>query len=194
MKNKNHNNVLPTRSKLSLFIRYYANAIRSFWMTHIKYPWIKTDGFIRIPFNTIIWSPHKNIKMGHHVQFGKNCSIKCDIEFGNYILIAPNVAFIGKDDHTFNIVEKVIWDSPRGDSFRTIIGNDVWIGYGAIILAGVCVGDGSIIAAGSVVNKDVPPCSIVGGNPVKIIKRRFEKDIDVERHCLYIKNMENMQK
>lgn len=122
---------------------------------------------------------------------GKNCSIKCDIEFGNYILIGPNVAFTGKDDHTFNIPEKTIWDSPRGDTLRTIIGNDVWIGYGAIILAGVSIGDGSIIAAGSVVTKDVSPCTIVGGNPARALKRRFEKDIDNEKHCLYLKNLIN---
>lgn len=59
------------------------------------------------------------------------------------------------------------------------IGNDVWIGYGALILSGVHIGDGSIVAAGAVVVNDVPPYSIVGGVPAKVIKYRFdESDIN----------------
>lgn len=61
-----------------------------------------------------------------------------------------------------------------------IIGNDVWIGYGATILNGVTVGDGAIIAAGAVVTKDVPPYTIVGGNPARIIRQKFSDNI-VER-------------
>lgn len=57
------------------------------------------------------------------------------------------------------------------------IGNDVWIGAGSVILSGLSIGDGSVIAAGSIVTKDVEPYSIVGGNPAKIIKKRFADDI-----------------
>ena len=53
-----------------------------------------------------------------------------------------------------------------------VIGNDVWIGGGSIILAGVTIGDGAVIAAGAVVNKDVPAYTIVGGVPAKILKNR----------------------
>ncbi len=58
----------------------------------------------------------------------------------------------------------------RGD---TIIGNDVWIGYEAVIMPGVKIGDGAVIAAKSVVTKDVPPYTVVGGNPARPIKQRF---------------------
>jgi virginiamycin A acetyltransferase len=58
----------------------------------------------------------------------------------------------------------------KGD---TIIGNDVWIGYNATIMAGVQIGDGAIIAANSTVVKDVPPYTIVGGNPATVIRKRF---------------------
>lgn len=57
------------------------------------------------------------------------------------------------------------------------IGNDVWIGKQALILRGVQIGDGAVIAAGAVVTKDVPPYAVVGGNPARIIKYRFEQSI-----------------
>ena len=67
------------------------------------------------------------------------------------------------------------WDN-RGD---IVIGNDVWIGYDAVVLAGVTVGDGAIIAARAVVTKDVPPYTIVGGVPARPIRRRFsDSEID----------------
>lgn len=93
--------------------------------------------------------------------------IQCDIEFGNYMLVASNVSFVGKEDHHFDKIGTPIWNSGKGDSYKTHIGNDVWIGHGAIIMGGVKIGDGAILAAGAVVTKDVPPCAIVGGNPAK---------------------------
>lgn len=64
------------------------------------------------------------------------------------------------------------WDH-KGD---IVIGNDVWIGYEAIIMAGVTIGDGAIIGTRAVVTKDVPPCAIVGGVPAKVIRKRFSDD------------------
>ncbi|MBQ3550348.1 MAG: CatB-related O-acetyltransferase [Clostridia bacterium] len=57
-----------------------------------------------------------------------------------------------------------------------VIGNDVWIGWGATLLAGVTVGDGAIVAAGAIVTKDVPPYAIVGGVPAKLIRFRFDEE------------------
>ncbi len=65
----------------------------------------------------------------------------------------------------------------RGD---TVVGNDVWFGYRATVLPGVRIGDGAIVAAGAVVTADVPPYTIVGGNPARPIRARFD-DADVER-------------
>ncbi|MGW2364548.1 CatB-related O-acetyltransferase [Streptomyces sp. NPDC001667] len=71
----------------------------------------------------------------------------------------------------------LVTDMPsRGD---TVIGNDVWIGYQALIMPGVRIGDGAIIAAGSVVTADVEPYAVVGGNPARPIRRRYE-DAEVE--------------
>lgn len=60
---------------------------------------------------------------------------------------------------------------------HVVIGNDVWIGHGAQVMAGVSIGDGAIVAAGAVVTKDVSPYAIVGGVPAKIIRMRFSPSI-----------------
>jgi len=65
------------------------------------------------------------------------------------------------------------WDN-KGD---IVIGNDVWIGFEAVIMAGVHIGDGAIIAARAVVTKDVPPYTIVGGTPAKEIRKRFDAEV-----------------
>lgn len=65
----------------------------------------------------------------------------------------------------------------RGD---TVVGNDVWLGYETVVMPGVTIGDGAIIAAGSVIVSDVPAYGVVGGNPAKLIKSRFD-DADVAR-------------
>ena len=65
------------------------------------------------------------------------------------------------------------WDN-KGD---IVIGNDVWIGYEAVIMAGVHIGNGAIIAARAVVTKDVPPYTIVGGVPARPIRKRFDEEV-----------------
>ncbi|MDI3408041.1 CatB-related O-acetyltransferase [Streptomyces cavernicola] len=65
----------------------------------------------------------------------------------------------------------------RGD---TVVGNDVWFGYGATVMPGVRIGDGAIVAAGAVVTADVPPYTIVGGNPARPIRQRYS-DAEVEQ-------------
>lgn len=104
---------------------------------------------------------------------------------GSYCSIAEDVTFLLNAEHktncffTYPIEEKIlrkpeIFASSKGD---IIVEEDVWIGYGSLILSGIKIGKGAIIAAGSVVTKDVLPYSIVGGNPAKIIKMRFSDSI-----------------
>ncbi len=86
-------------------------------------------------------------------------------------------------NHNYNVVStfpfkhRINIDDPR-DLFldNVVIGNDVWIGANAIILPGVNIGDGAVIGAGTVVTKDVPPYAIVGGNPARVIKYRFDEN------------------
>lgn len=103
---------------------------------------------------------------------------------GNYCSISQNVKFIVGGEHNINTFSTYPFKhyfeaveleaTSKGD---IIVDDDVWFGYGSIVLSGVHIGQGSVIAAGSVVTKDVEPYSIVGGNPAKLIKYRFSKDI-----------------
>ena len=106
------------------------------------------------------------------------------LSIGNYCSIAPEVMFILSADHytnhisTFPFKVKCMYAESEGLSKGDIlIADDVWIGYRAIILSGVHIGQGAVVAAGAVVTKDVPPYAIVGGIPAKIICYRFSEKI-----------------
>lgn len=109
-----------------------------------------------------------------------------EIITGKYCSLAANITFFLHGDHKYTSFSTYPFyelginkKAPVNSIFKDnpIIGNDVWIGNSAIIKSGVKVGDGSIIGAYSFVTKDVEPYSIVGGNPAKIIKKRFPDNI-----------------
>lgn len=111
---------------------------------------------------------------------GKFCSIACGTKF---LFNCANHTLKSLSTYTFPLfyeeweLEKsnitTAWDN-KGD---IVIGNDVWIGYEVVIMAGVHIGDGAIIAARAVVTKDVPPYTIVGGTPAKEIRKRFDAEV-----------------
>ena len=106
---------------------------------------------------------------------GKFCAIATNVKF---IMNGANHKLDGISTYPFPVfgngwekaMDKLMNLPSKGD---TIIGNDVWIGYEALIMPGVKIGDGAVIAAKSVVVKDIPPYVIIGGNPSHIIKQRF---------------------
>ena len=116
---------------------------------------------------------------GDRLVIGKFCSIACGVKF---LFNSANHALRPLSTYPFPLffeewnrpVERLAeaWDN-HGD---IVVGNDVWIGYEAVILAGVTIGDGAIIGARAVVTKDVAPYTIVGGIPAKPIRRRFDDE------------------
>lgn len=172
-------------SKFKFKINYILNLIRTWYCFHIKNKNVKYKGFVRVMKGTR-FNPRYHFVIGNNVQFGPNCILDCGATMGNNILLAGSICFIGKNDHTFNTPCKTIWSSPRGKNNPIIIEDDVWIGHGAIIMSGVKIGRGSIIATGAIVTKEVPPCTIVGGNPARIIKSRFNSEEDVKIHCEWL--------
>jgi acetyltransferase-like isoleucine patch superfamily enzyme len=137
-----------------------------------------------------MWASER-IEIGDHSYLGHEVSIETNCRIGRHVLIANRVALVGRRDHDFRTLGVPVrfghWvgsertPSPfRGDG--VVIEDDVWIGYGALLLSGVRVGRGAVVAAGSVVKGDVPPYAIVGGNPAVPIGKRFSNPADIARH------------
>ncbi len=145
-------------------------------------------------------------KIGAFTSVGSNANLNRVKSIGRFCSIADWVV-AGQTEHTLNIVSTSLifnratfnWHENHHDlyddkNFNSVkaqidkfhdkknifnieIGNDVWIGYGAIIMNGVTIGDGAVIGARAVVTKDVAPYSVVGGVPAKFIKKRFSDDM-----------------
>lgn len=116
---------------------------------------------------------------GDKLKIGKFCSIACGAKF---LFTSANHTMRSLSTYPFPIFFEAwgldgkdirsAWDN-KGD---IVVGNDVWIGYEAVIMAGVHIGDGAVIAARAVVTKDVPPYTIVGGTPAREIRKRFDEE------------------
>ena len=111
---------------------------------------------------------------------GKFCSIACGTKF---LFNCADHTLKSLSTYTFPLfyeeweLEKSNITTAWDNKGNIVIGNDVWIGYEAVIMAGVHIGDGAIIAARAVVTKDVPPYTIVGGTPAKEIRKRFDAEV-----------------
>lgn len=124
----------------------------------------------------------KNIYIGNSVSINKNAMFLCTrakIYIGDHVMFGPHV-FMITGGHRTDIPDRFM-DTigndeklPENDQ-DIVLEGDNWIGANAIILKGVTIGKGAVVAAGAVVTNDVPPYSIVGGVPAKVIKMRFEQ-------------------
>lgn len=185
---------------LKLFYKFFLKKKKSVYLN----PSTSLDFKSRFAGHNVIGPNSKIFKsdIGFGSYIGSDCDIK-RTKIGNYTCIASNVNIIGGNhptkkfvsihplfySNTNNTLKKLNWTLVKenkfkehefsSDNFFVKIGSDVWLGEGVSILNGVTIGDGAIVGANSFVNKNVPPYTIYGGTPAKLIKKRF-KDEEIE--------------
>jgi acetyltransferase-like isoleucine patch superfamily enzyme len=138
---------------------------------------------LRVGCGTTIKAP-THMKIGAGVSIGAYTSIACDGRIGDGVLISSNVGIVGRYDHDHkeigNYISQSRWIYDPSEKVKDrrneiIIEDDVWIGFGAVILSGITISRGAVVAAGSVVIHDVEPYSIVAGSPARKISERFNE-------------------
>ena len=114
---------------------------------------------------------------------GRYCALA---EGSRFVMAGANHAMLGPSAFPFGIfggtwaettMDLVMGAPSRGD---TVVGHDVWLGYGTLVMPGVTIGHGAVVAAGSVVVGDIPPYAIAGGSPARVVRMRYKPE-DVER-------------
>lgn len=130
------------------------------------------EGTIQLGRFTSLWGPNLDIKTNNErVIIGNFCSIARNVSIQTYNHNHKKITsyFIGQN------LFKEKWENEKVSKGSVVIENDVWIGAHSVILGGVTIHNGAVVAANSVVNKDVPPYSIVAGTPAKVIGCRFDE-------------------
>jgi acetyltransferase-like isoleucine patch superfamily enzyme len=142
---------------------------------------------LRVASGALI-APPQSLAIGRGVSVGRGTVIMAGGSIGDYCLISANCLLVGREDHALNEigcpVAHAAWVGDRTVTERDVlrIGQDVWIGAGAVVLSGSHVSSFSVVAAGAGVTKDVPEFSIVAGNPARIVGQRFSSDEERESH------------
>lgn len=139
---------------------------------------------VHIGIGSIVSAP-RGLRIHDGVYIGKFCTVQCDGSIGRDTMIANNVGLVGRYDHDHRQlgtpIRKAAWIgdpdySGAGRGLQVVVEEDVWIGFGAIILTGVTIGRGAIVGAGSVVIRNVANYAVVAGNPAREVGRRFTKE------------------
>jgi len=141
----------------------------------------------RVGRGVVVSSAH-GLVIGHFVSIGPGSIVQVNGKIGDFALIGMGVQIVGRDDHSASQVGVPMvhseWVGDRAPSARDSvnIGRDVWIGGASVVMSGISIGEGSIIGAGSVVTRDVPPYTIVAGNPARVLRSRFESRAEEVLH------------
>lgn len=154
----------------SAYIGKYSNAIRIFLCKRI----FKKCGNIRTINRRVIFGSGRNIEMGDESGIGANTEIPSDTIIGNNVILSRR-CFILHANHKYERTDIPINDQGTKIALQTIIEDDCWIGMNTLFTPGRHVSKGTIVAMGSVLTKDFPEYSIVGGNPAKLIKSRLNE-------------------
>lgn len=164
--------------------------LRDLYYQHVVYRKYKIGNGFHCGRGVFIWG-RDIIEIGKNFYIGKYSIIETNCIIGDNVIIANHVGIVGRYDHNYQQVgtpvrlAESIRDcdySWKGLRQTVHIGNDVWIGFGSIIMGGINVAAGTIVAAGSVVTHDTEPYSIYAGVPAKKIKNRFDTEIELTRH------------
>ena len=174
---------------------HYLKHLRDFFYTRVVWRRYKFGPGFHCGRNTFIWGK-STIEVGRNFYMGRGSSIETDCVIGDNVIMANNVAIVGRYDHNYQQIGVAVRNAEQirdchysGESSRqvTVIGDDVWIGYGVIVLSGVKISSGTIVAAGSVVTRDTEPYCIYAGNPARKLKARFDNEFDLQKHTELLK-------
>lgn len=174
--------------KIKKIIGYILYVFIGSWMPHYQggLKWTLCKKYKQICGKLMFNYCGKNVDIGRKISFSSEVSLGDNSSIGDYshiagkvsigrnVMMSPRVALIASN-HNYERLD-IPMNKQGGTEKEIIVGDDVWIGYGSIILAGVKIGNGVIISAGSVVTKDVEDFSIVGGVPARLIKNRKYKE------------------
>jgi acetyltransferase-like isoleucine patch superfamily enzyme len=172
------------------YVINFLKILRDFYLVNIKWRHYHIGKGFHAGRGVVLLAKNQ-IDIGDNFYIGRYSQIECDSLIGHNVIFANYVALIGRYDHNYQQIgipirlASWIFDSDynwKGLNQKVIIEDDVWIGYGSIVLSGIKIGQGSIIAAGSVVTQDVEPFAIYGGVPAKKIGDRFENKEDMKEH------------
>lgn len=174
------------------------------WKLCSRYYAKKENGVWSSPTLRKIYEKKKQVVVGECSYGWDTMDIKGPLEIGKYVSIGPGVKrFEVNHDVTAVTTSPFIFnpicgwvDKDYREKQKLVIGNDVWIGANVVICPSCHrIGNGSVIAAGAVVTQDVPPYSIVGGVPAKVIKKRFSDDVceALESTCWWDINKEQIK-
>jgi len=144
------------------------------WLDNISaVPRLRQRGPGTVIEPTATFNSPENISLGHDCHVNRFCCLwaseHASITIGDNGLMGPGVCIFASNHGTRAGSPMRLQPYQEKD---VVVGNDVWLGAGVVVLSGVRIGDGAIVAAGTVVTKDVPPAAVVGGVPARVLKCR----------------------
>ncbi len=142
-----------------------AKVLRCYWAKRIATSFGKNVNIEKGAYFT------PDLKIGNNSGIGINCEMNGNVTIGDDVMMGPEVV-VYTTRHCFDRTDMTMIEQGMKEPLPVIIGNDVWLGRRVMIMPGVTIGDGCVVGAGAVVTKDIPPYSVAGGVPAKVIKGR----------------------